>query len=597
MLNKTTRTCIAITGGIILFVMLVTGPLHFNTLKSRNVTKIHTIQGSGAISPEVGKIHTIEGVVIGDFQGSHKLKGFFVQEEESDVDADPMTSEGIFVYAPMGTDVKIGDVVRVTGKVTEFHESTELQNIRQLTVIGTAASLPAATNISLPLANGDFLERYEGMLVIFPQRLTVTENYYLGQYGQISLSSGGRLMTPTDATKPGATAKAMQAANDLNRIIVDDGSHVANPDPISYPAPGLSASHTLRIGDTVTDVTGVITYSFDHYRLHPIVAPAFVSTNGRPGAPTPVGGTLKVAGFNIRNYFTTIDNGSNRARGANSTTEFIRQRAKILATIKAIDADILGIMELENDETVSITNLVDGLNEAVGAGTYAYISTGKIGRDAIRVAILYKPGVITPVGTYMVDTNPIFDRPSLAQTFEDSVGEKFTIVVNHFKSKRCNDASGANFDQGDGQGCYNYTRTMQATRLLSFIDTVVIPTSGDPDVLILGDLNAYAKEDPIATIKNAGYTNLIDYFMGESAYSYVFLGQSGYLGHALASGTLMTQVTGVTVWHINADEPCVLDYNEEYKSPGQLVSLYNADPFRSSDHDPVLIGIHLNRLN
>jgi len=595
-MNKTTRTFIALPASIILLAIGVAGILRFDTLSSRNVTKIHTIQGSAAISQEVGNIHTIEGIIVGDFQGKNKLNGFFVQEEESDVDADPMTSEGIFIYAPNAPDVEAGDVVRVTGEVTEFYESTQLQNISDITVIRNVAQLPVATNVFLPLENSTFLERYESMLATFPQTLSVTENYYLGQYGQISLSSGGRLMNPTNVTATGATANTLQATNALNYIFMDDGSKLKNPDPIIYPSPGLSASDTLRVGDTITDLTGVLHYSFDQYRLHPTIIPAFVSVNVRPAAPEPVGGSLKIAAFNVLNYFTTIDNGSNGARGADSASEFIRQRKKILSVIVAMNVDVIGIMELENNETTSVTNLVEGLNDTVGAGTYAYINTGEIGHDAIRIAIIYKPGSATPVGSHMIDSNEIFERPSLAQTFADSSGEQFTIVVNHFKSKRCGDASDANLDQGDGQGCYNHKRMRQAEQLLSFIDTVVIPVSGDPDVLILGDLNAYTREDPIATIEKAGYTNLINRFVGKDAYSYVFFGQSGYLGHAVASHGLTAQVTGVTIWHINADEPRVLDYNKEYKSPGHLTSLYNTDKYRSSDHDPVLIGLHLTRI-
>ena len=167
------------------------------------------------------------------------------------------------------------------------------------------------------------------------------------------------------------------------------------------------------------------------------------------------------------------------------------------------------------------------------------------------------------------------------------------MVVNHFKSKRKEDASGADLDQGDGQSWYNHTRTLQAAQLLSFIDTVVFPASGDPDVLILGDLNAYAGEDPITHLENAGYTNLINHFANAEAYSFVFFGQSGSLTHSLASSSLIPQVTGAAVWHINADEPRILDYNEEHKSAEQLERSYAPDPYRFSDHDPILLGFRL----
>ena len=118
--------------------------------------------------------------------------------------------------------------------------------------------------------------------------------------------------------------------------------------------------------------------------------------------------------------------------------------------------------------------------------------------------------------------------------------------------------------------------------------------SGDPDFMILGDLNAYAKEDPMAALETAGgYTNLETLFVGPNAYSYVFSAQAGSLDHSMANAPLTPQISGATTWHINADEPTVLDYNTEFKSAGQIVSLFNADAYRISDHDPLLIGLNL----
>ena len=256
-------------------------------------------------------------------------------------------------------------------------------------------------------------------------------------------------------------------------------------------------------------------------------------------------------------------------------------------------------MELENNATAAVKDLVDGLNVSAGAGTYAYIDTGVIGTDAIRVALIYKPGSVTPAGAFMIDNDAIFDRPPLAQTFQVvTTGETFSVVVNHFKSKSCGSAAGLDANQGDGQGCYNDRRKQQAAQLLSFINTTIIPASGDGDVLIIGDLNSYAKEDPITVLSNGGFANLK---ADPAAYSYSFSGQSGYLDHALANASLAAQVTGITDWHINADEPPDFDYNDdvadagesnagaEYNQPG----LYAVNPFRTSDHDPVMVGLDL----
>jgi hypothetical protein len=191
--------------------------------------------------------------------------------------------------------------------------------------------------------------------------------------------------------------------------------------------------------------------------------------------------------------------------------------------------------------------------------------------------------------------NDTKNRPTLAQTFRQlSGGGRFTVAVNHLKSKGSACDTIGDPDTGDGQGNCNLTRTDAATALVSWLATD--PTgSGDSDFLIIGDMNSYAQEDPITVIKGGGYTDVIDSHIGVStAYSYVFNGQAGYLDHALASSSLAAQVTGVTEWHINPDEPRILDYNVEFKSAGQVNSLYSPDAYRASDHDPVIIGLSLN---
>jgi predicted extracellular nuclease len=234
---------------------------------------------------------------------------------------------------------------------------------------------------------------------------------------------------------------------------------------------------------------------------------------------------------------------------------------------------------------------VDGLNALLGAGTYAYIDTGTIGTDAIKVGLLYKPATLTPVGAYSIldsSDDPSFldtkNRPSLAQTFQNPGGEKFTIVVNHFKSKGSSCSDVGDPDMNDGQGNCNITRTNAALALAHWISHD--PTgSGDPDFLLLGDFNAYTMEDPVTSLENAGYANLTDTFGLANDYSYVFDGQSGSLDHAFASLALLTQVTDVAVWHINADEPIALDYNDDNQP-----ALYHPDAYRAADHDPIMIA-------
>jgi predicted extracellular nuclease len=564
-------------------------------------TFIHEVQGSGPDSPLSGSSGVIvEGVVVGDYQDTAtQLSGFFVQEEDADVDADPATSEGVFVYdSGFGVDVVVGDVVRVQGDVTEYYGLTELNNVSNLAVCGTGASVTAAV-VSLPVPDLAQWETYEGMLIIIPQTLYATDNYDLGQYGEVSLSVDARLVAPTNVVSPGADALALQDLNDRSGVLLDDGSNLENPSPLP---PYLGSDDTLRAGDTTPGLTGVLAYGYSSYRVHPTQPVVFARVNERTSAPQPVGGTLKVASFNVLNYFNGDGAGGGfpTSRGADTYEEFVRQRNKIVSAVLALDADVVGLIEIENDgygPNSAIADLVNGLNDGAGPGTYAYVEPGvaQIGADEIAVGFVYKPAAVTPVGASAIldsSVDPTFidtkNRPALAQTFEENAtGERFTAVVNHLKSKGsdCNDIGDP--DLGDGQGNCPATRTSAAIALTNWLTTD--PTgSGDPDSLIIGDLNSYAMEDPIAAIENAGYTNLIKTFVGSGAYSYVYYGQAGYLDHALANGDLAPQVVSATVWHVNADEPSALDYND-YNQP----ALYDPDPYRSSDHDPVLIGLDL----
>jgi hypothetical protein len=578
-----------------------------------SITKIHDIQGSGTTA--TSGIFTIEGVVVGDFQGTGQLGGFYIQEEDADADGSVLTSEGIFVNSLVA--VNAGDKVRITGNVLESSASPSFNqaiitpsNASNLTVLATGQQgLVAPTLVDLPVAATTDLERYEGMLVRLRETLTVTENFNLARFGEVSLSADGRLFNPTNFIDPTdipssetendennvAAVTAVQTENNLSRILLDDGSNTQNPTTIPY----LNANNTLRIGDTTTDLTGVLGYGFGDYRIQPTVTPTFEQTNPRTAAPEDVGGNVKVASFNVLNYFNGdgMGGGFPTSRGADSAVEFERQSDKIVSAIAALDADVVGLIEIENDgdgPDSAIVELVDRLNTYLGAPVYDYIrdpATG-VGSDEIKTAFIYKPDVVTPVGQSLSDTDDIYNRFPVAQTFIlNSNGETFTPVVNHFKSKS-GTSTGLDADQGDGQGAFNFTRVQQAEALLGFVDDLKTST-GDSDLLVIGDLNAYGEEDPIDVLRNGGLTDEIDRFV-ENPYSFVFDGQSGYLDHALTTSTLSSQVSDVTEWHINADEPRILDYNLEFKGSEASPDLYTPTPYRSSDHDPVLVGLNLS---
>ncbi len=586
------------------------------------VATIGSVQGSTDNSPSAGQVVTVRGVVVGDDEGAAPaLGGFYLQDQG---DGDAATSDGVFVFdRTLGTAVANGDQVEVTGTVSEFQGQTQVTPTA-VTPCGTGDVSP--TEVTLPMADATAFERYEGMLVRFAQTLSVTEHFQLGRFGEVVLSSGGRLPQPTAVASPGADARSVQAQNDLNRIKVDDALNNQNADPIRFGRGGqpLSASNTLRGGDTTTGLTGVLTYTWagnaaspNAYRLRPLEAlhgsALFDPTNPRPSGPPAVGGDLKVASANLLNLFDTftgctlgVGGATTDCRGADNATELERQLAKEVAALTSLDADVLAVMELQNDgygPDSTLQLLVDRLNAATEPGRWAFVdadaATGVVnaaGTDAIRVALLYRTDRVTPVpGHTFTDTgSDLWERRPVATEFHTAGGENVTVVANHFKSKGSCPASGPDTDQQDGQSCWNARRTLQAQRLLAFVHDTVVGTTGDPDVLLVGDFNSYDEEDPVGALEDGGFTDLAGHFHGDEAYSYAFDGQWGYLDYAFASPSLLGQVTGAEDSHINADEPAVLDYNTNFKSPGQVASLYAPDRFRTSDHDPVRVGLTLD---
>lgn len=589
------------------------------------LTPIYQIQGGGAASPMIGQTKTTSGVVT-----RINNNGFFIQDQAGDGNA--ATSDGILVFTGFAPAVSTGDLVQLSGTVAEFntgassnadtlaHPVTELTVPTGITVLSTGNTInPVA--VPLPEAVNDDLERYEGMLVTLNGPLTASQNFFQGRYGQVTLSANGRLENPTNKYRPG-TAEAIALADEdaRRRILLDDGTSLQNPNPTPY----IGADNTLRAGDTVASVTGVIDYGlatndntkFGDYKIHPTQAVSFARANARTAAPEAVGGNLKVASFNVLNYFTTFTNGTTafgqtgqgcsldgavsagNCRGADSSAEFTRQRTKIVAAIQAIDADVVGLMEIQNNGNTAAQNLVDGLNAAMGAGTYAVLPLPPqgTGTDAIRVAMIYKPASVTLAGSSFSDTDAIHDRPPLGQTFAAPNGQPFTVVVNHLKSKGSCPAgsSDVNADQGDGQGCWNNRRLLQAQRLRTWV-----AANAGADALLIGDLNAYGREDPIDDLASHGYVDVVGAF-NSFGYSYVFDGAAGRLDHALATASLSTKVAAVKLWHINADEPSIIDYNLEFKQPacGSCgPDYYTATAYRSSDHDPVVVGLNLNDLD
>ena len=440
--------------------------------------------------------------------------------------------------------------------------------------------------------------------------LVVVDTYDLARRGQVRVARN-RLYVPTSSIDPndkdpagnsfegGNNVAQVVAAVKQNKggtIMLDDGSNAQNIFPPKlFPKLG-KAYPTVRVGSVIKDVTGKLVKERGNIVLVPSV-PLKWTPAERPSRPDVGEASVTVASFNVLNYFTTIDNGRNDARGADSKTEFKRQESKIVAAILELNADVIGLMEIENNVEAEI-QLVAALNRKAGkeifkaSGLPTGYGTAPGGSDAIRVGIIYRADNVSPVSDVAMIRDDAFGnaRTPMVQSFTAKGGGKpFTVIVNHFKSKRGSNADAANKNKGDGQGAYNAVRRSQSLAICKFIEERK-RVDAAPRVLVIGDLNAYGQEDPVDAMRANGLVDLNERLGkegSEAEYSFIYRGESGSLDHAFATSALADDVTGIATWHINADEPRFLNYNLEYNPK----SLYEADPFRSSDHDPVLIGI------
>lgn len=262
-----------------------------------------------------------------------------------------------------------------------------------------------------------------------------------------------------------------------------------------------------------------------------------------------------------------------------------RQRTKVSKALAEIRADIYGLVEIEQGQS-ALAEIANDLTSLIGDPThyqYDYINDGGSASGSYtKSGYVYNRCTVDPIGKLTKNNTVVSNRKMVQGFILKENNECFIYSINHFKAKS-GSGSGKNADQGDGQGTFNYNRTQEALSLLHNIEAYQHYYE-DPDILIMGDLNAYAKEDPIRTLTDGGMYDLHRYFHADSSYSYVYGYQAGYLDHALANRALLDQVTGMNVWHVNSDESDKYTYD---KSDDLTV-------FRYSDHDPVLVGLCLD---
>ncbi|WP_434983996.1 ExeM/NucH family extracellular endonuclease [Vreelandella zhaodongensis] len=530
---------------------------------SPSSTSLGHIKGlDGQTALPSGRKVTVDGLVTGVFLGRDQLNGFYLQPP------DGQQAVGVFVYMPEVSPreaelITPGQHLQLAAHTGEFRDRVQLQRVSHIEACDSASTV-TPKEVEWPLDEAQ-LQRLEDRLVRFSQPLTVTGNYQLARYGSLKLATE-RLFRPTN------TANAARANQVL---LLDDGSYRTFPNPIPY----LDDSGSRRVGSMLEGLTGVLTHAFDAYRLHPTETPRFSDANPRPSTLDAPQDALRVATFNVENYFTTLGE-----RGAANRDELELQRAKLAAAVAGLNADILALVEVENSPS-ALADLVKQLKQRTGIRYQAVGGGASRGSDAIKLALIYRPDRVEELSELYADDHPAHHRPPLAAFFRDvDGGPAFGVVTAHFKSKTGCPSQG---DIDRGQGCWNQRRVEQSEAMNDFLAQLA-DTAGHQRLLLTGDLNAYGAEDPIRTLVSAGMTDLIARDLPpESRYSYVFRGESGYLDHALASAELADAVSQVHTWRINADEPRFLGYD----GPENAQPYRQADPFRSSDHDPVAVDL------
>ena len=576
------------------------------------------------------------------------LEGFTIQTPGTGGTWDPSrtASDGLFVFMgkSSATTPSIGECVVVKGKVAEHsgvkNATAATQSLTQLlpekiTVVSGCDPVKPTELSGVPTQ--DQMEALESMLVLPKDTWTITDNYKTNRFGTLSLTPGTEVLrTATDVVAPGAPAQAYEAENAAKTIDLDDASTTdltnfkqnGHKERYAYLANGAPA----RVGYHVTFTKPVVLESrFGSFVFQPTQMTAgypdrspVTITGERPAAPT-VSGDTKVATFNVLNYFSDL--GENepgckgyedrnhkyvtdkdcKLRGAWSSQAFANQQTKIVQAINTIDADVVALEEIENpvasgvstDRDGALKSLVNALNAAAGSEVWAYVpspSTVPANEDVIRIAFIYKKARITPVGDSVIYDDPAYTglaRQPLAQEFKpitdaNHEGKNFVVIANHFKSKGSapKNLSGAeaaaNTDNGDGQGNSNGVRVKQARALATFAQRF----NGTPTLLV-GDFNAYTKEDPLKVLTDAGWTHE----SGHGDSSYVYGGRSGSMDHVFANSAAHPLITEVKSWAVNAQESIAFEYS---RANYNAYLAFEADnPYRASDHNPEIIGLNL----
>jgi hypothetical protein len=509
---------------------------------------IEALKSHGRAPPAEGTPVTIEASVSGVFLGDQALNGFYLQD----------TTDAIFVYAPSLEAVrtpKAGERWRIKGQMGRYRGRAQLERITAVKYCGEAVVHLHTLDELNPAAYASLDEQP----VKFTQTLYIADLYNLGRYGSMRLSVGGRAFQPNNGVAAGRRLE----------LHLDDGSYRREPRPLPY----VREDYSPRVGDAIEPLTGILTRAFGDWRIHPLEPVRFVSRNPRPQAPSrPADQTIRAVNFNLFNYF--IDPGG---RGAGSDEAFASQRERLRSVLLALDADVLGLHEIQNNPD-AVADLLHLLNRDVEAAERYQAILMERSSAAIRSILLYRPARLS-LEQVTRSQNAAHPRDPVAGVFETPDQQRFAVAIAHFKSRGGCPTAG---DIDTGEGCWAQRREREARQMLQWLRTELAEPVNRLPTLVLADFNAYASERAMAAWQSAGFVDLFARHIAPlDRYTYIYRGQSGYLDHALATPSLARHIHEVHSWPINADEPAYL------ATEGSSV-------WRASDHDPIIVDWQFN---
>lgn len=641
---------------------------------------IMELQGEGSHSPytdpangeyESDEVFEVTGIITHVQTanlGSDLQKGFFIQDQAGDDNLN--TSDAIFVNANP-TGLNVGDEVVVTGTVLEHYYWTQINSFDVETTGTTGVSIKPTTITAID-SDENFaqtLERHEDMLVRVnsetDMRITRTFSYdYDASRNNMVLAHSQVNLHPNQFNAP--LSEGSQEQNEKNadhRLFVESPTVAEDGVVPWYPEFGQdngtgTTENYLRIGAGLNEegLTGVMGYSYNEYRLYvnnEATRDTFTN-NERTSTPSVKEGQLSVASFNVLNFFTSEFGGGrtnpmNDNRGAESAEDYAVQLEKIVSALVALDADIYGLIEIENngfDEQSAIYTLVEALNSRLDEEDHYTIATpgdlgeeGYVGTDAITNKIIYRANRAELNDTFVIDMpqqhvdlgdgsfESNYQRDALNASFKvEGAKEDLIISTNHFKSKgsTCweDEQSEDQLNDVNLQGSCEQFRVSAAYHLAEELNKV------DGYKVLMGDLNNYGLEDAMIVLTNRehapegyethaardtyiggdqesgtplhgaegaliehsyGYVDMVE-VLKPGSYSYSYDDSVGTLDYVLVDSELQEFVVDAEVWSINAVESSLFEYSTKYS--GDLPKY--GDAYRSSDHDPAIIVFEFN---